>query len=164
MGFTSEHKAPVLCCQWLMVNHYQTWLWCRPSRASFPASSSICCWGNKQRHNAVYSIFHWGSGRNWLWPRCGKHTQQTYRSKTLFYVATVVWGYITLSWWFWMEAAVLTFGHCEVFIVSISVMYCHQIRKCSMFWSQTASSQCSIFYLHFFFTKNTKTNAYCFIF
>lgn len=61
--------------------HSLALVWTYPN---FPASSSSCCWGNKQRHRTVYSISDWGSGKNWLHARCQKAYTKVKRKKTRF--------------------------------------------------------------------------------
>lgn len=53
--------------------HSLALVWTYPS---FPASSSSCCWGNKQRHRTAYSISDWSSAKTWLHARS---LSQTYR-------------------------------------------------------------------------------------
>lgn len=70
------HLWACIACSLLSVTnslplHSLALLWTCPS---FPASSSSCCWGNKQHRHTVYSIAYWGSGRKRLWARCQKHT------------------------------------------------------------------------------------------
>lgn len=58
--------------------HSLALVWTYPN---FPASSSSCCWGNKQCHRTVYSISDWGSGKNWLHARFQKAYRKVKRKK-----------------------------------------------------------------------------------